>query len=72
MIAFCSMLLSSYSSKTILPNSVRTYIQDICKNFEFEKGSRIAIKIIRKQVAVQLKPVRNTKLCNYKAPTCNC
>ena len=40
MIAFCSMLLSSYSSKTILPNSVRTYIQDICKNFEFEKGSR--------------------------------
>ena len=38
---------------------------------EFEKEVGIAIKV-RKQVAKQLEPVRNTELCNYNPLACYC
>ena len=39
--------------------------------YEFKKESRDHKKV-RKQVAIQLEPVRNTELCNYNQPACNC
>ena len=42
------------------------------KNFEFDKVVVIVIKL-RKQVASHAgQPVRNTELCNYNTPVCNC
>ena len=48
--------------------------QDICRNFEFEKGKvGIAIKNkVKQETSHAAQPIRNAELCNYNGPACNC